>query len=42
LLTAAVGGAVVVAVVMVFSSRLFIVRHPVPVDVIVIVVGEQG
>jgi hypothetical protein len=42
LLAAAVGGAVEVAVVVVFSSWLFVVRHPVPVDVVVVVVGEQG
>jgi hypothetical protein len=42
LLAAVVGGAVVVAIVMVFSSWLFIIRHPVPVDVVVVIVGEQG
>jgi hypothetical protein len=42
LLVAAVGGAVVVAIIVVFSSQLFIVCHPIPVDVVVVIVGEQG
>jgi hypothetical protein len=39
---AAVGGAVVVAVVIVFSSPLFVVRHPVSVDVVVVVGGRRS